>query len=61
MPGETIEAIIRNKNSQMMSKKTLSLLMKEFNKINGKQVPVVGEQKQIPIFVGFLGSDVKDD
>lgn len=48
MPGHTIEAIIRMKNSYIKGDK-LKYLVEKFNEKNGLIVPKIGECYQIPV------------
>ena len=48
MPGHTIEAIIRLKNSYIRGEK-LKYLVEKFNEKNGLIVPRIGESYQIPV------------
>lgn len=48
--NETIEAVIRSENkNETISGGLLTLLVNEFNKKNGKIVPIVGTTYFIPI------------
>lgn len=48
MPGHTIEAIIRLKNSYVKGEK-LKYLVEKFNEKNGSIVPKIGHSYQIPV------------
>lgn len=56
-PGETIRAIIRKKNHEAMTPQMLTILMNQYNELNGAEVPKLGEQVKIPIFIGFKGGE----
>lgn len=49
MPGHTIEAIIRMKNSYIKGDK-LKYLVDQFNERNGNSIPKIGESYQIPVY-----------
>jgi hypothetical protein len=49
MPGETIQAVIRKYNRQVLSPAQLTELTRDFNRLNGTTVPRAGETRKIPL------------
>jgi len=56
---DTIRAVVRKLNYQDMAPFMLDKLMDRYNELNGNRVPKMGEEVEIPIFIGFLGLDKK--
>lgn len=55
-PNETIKAIIRRYNHLELTPIIQDKLLAEFNNVNGKHVPKVGQTVKIPILAGFIGA-----
>ena len=49
MPGETIQAVIRKYNGQVLTPAQLTQLTRDYNRLNGTNVPRAGEARKIPL------------
>lgn len=48
-PNETLSGILKKYNSHAATAEQIAMLMVQYNELNGKHVPRVGETRLIPI------------
>jgi hypothetical protein len=49
MPGETVQAVLRRYNGQVLTPAQLTELGREYNRLNGTNVPRAGDQRKVPL------------